>query len=88
MSITSDLAYAEKRLAALINSRADSEEREARADRAERVRADDARCADLAASYQEDYAAHGVSAAAAQCGRMVGRLRETAFARSATPLVA
>ena len=61
MSITSDLAYAEKRLAALINSRADSEERQARADRAERVRADDARCANLAASYQEDYAAHGVS---------------------------
>ena len=37
MSITSDLAYAEKRLAALINSRADSEERQVRADRAERV---------------------------------------------------
>jgi hypothetical protein len=59
MSITSDLAFAEKRLAALINSRADSEEREARADQVARVRADDAKCATLMAEYQEDYRAFG-----------------------------
>ncbi len=60
MSVTSELADAERRLARMINSRADSEEREARADRTERVRRDDLRCRDLAAEYQADYAAHGV----------------------------
>ena len=61
MSVASELQRAEARLAALIHNRADSEEREARADKAERVRRDDLRCRDLAAEYQSDYAAHGVS---------------------------
>lgn len=58
---SAELEAAERRLARMINSRADSEEAERTATKRDRVRADDARCADLAASYQADYAAHGVT---------------------------
>ena len=45
----------------MINSRADSEERERSRNKAERVRADDLKCKDLAAEYQSDYAAHNAT---------------------------
>ena len=61
MSVTSELAEAERRLARMVSVRADAEERQARADKAERVRADDLRCRDLAAEYQGDYQGFGVS---------------------------
>jgi hypothetical protein len=61
MAYTSELAEAERRLARMINSRADSEAAEARADKAERIRADDARCQNLMAEFQEDFGAHGVT---------------------------
>jgi hypothetical protein len=57
-----ELQAAERRLAQMINARADSEERERRADasaRAERIRVDDLRCKDLMAEFQPDYARHG-----------------------------
>jgi hypothetical protein len=60
MSVTSELAEAERRLARMINHRADSEAAEARADKAERIRRDDLRCRDLAAEFQSDFAAFGV----------------------------
>jgi hypothetical protein len=60
MAYTSELAEAERRLAKMIGARADSEEREARTDKAERVRRDDLRCRDLAAEFQSDFAAFGV----------------------------
>ena len=55
-----ELQAAERRLAQMINRRADSDEAETRADQRERVRADDARCASLQAEYQSDYAAFGL----------------------------
>ena len=61
MSLASELERAERRLAALVNSRADAEEAQVRADKAERVRRDDLRCKDLAAEFQNEYAAHGVT---------------------------
>jgi hypothetical protein len=60
MSLTAALADAERRLAAMINRKADADEAEARADALARSRADDAKCQSLAADYQGDYAAHGV----------------------------
>jgi hypothetical protein len=60
MAYTSELAEAERRLAKMIGARADSEEREARTDKAERVRRDDLHCRDLAAEFQSDFAAFGV----------------------------
>jgi hypothetical protein len=62
MTMTAELQAAERRLAQMISRRADSEEAEARDDAAakrERVRADDLKCRDLAASYQPDFAAFG-----------------------------
>jgi hypothetical protein len=61
MAYTDELQRAERRLSELINAKADSVEADARADRAERIRRDDLRCRDLAAEFQGDYAAHGVS---------------------------
>ena len=61
MSMTAALEAAERRLVALINRQADEEEEARRADDRERVRADDLRCRDLAAEFQEDYAAHGAT---------------------------
>jgi hypothetical protein len=61
MSMTDELAKAERRLAEMVNARADSEERERSRDKAERVRLDDLRCKDLAAEYQQDYAAHNAT---------------------------
>ncbi len=61
MSLTAELEAAERRLAAMVRRRADAEEAEARADERERVRADDLRCRDLAADYQPDYQAFGVT---------------------------
>ena len=60
-TMTEELRQAEKKLARMIEARADSEAAEARSDRAERIRADDLKCRDLAAEFQQDYAAHGVS---------------------------
>ena len=54
MSLTAELAEAERRLAAMICRRADDEDAQARADHAERVRADDIRCRGLMAEYQSD----------------------------------
>lgn len=68
MSMTAELEAAERRLAQMISRRADAEEAQARADAAEAradkaalVRADDLRCRDLAAEYQSDYQAFGVT---------------------------
>jgi hypothetical protein len=59
MSYTAELEQAERRLARMINHRADSEEREVRADKAARVRADDAKCQSLMAEFQEDFRQFG-----------------------------
>jgi hypothetical protein len=61
MSLTNALADAERRLAAMIDRRADAEEATARADALARSRADDQKCRSLAADYQGDYAAHGAT---------------------------
>jgi hypothetical protein len=61
MAVTDELARAERRLAEMVNARADSEARERSRDKAERVRLDDLRCKDLAAEYQQDYAAHNAT---------------------------
>jgi hypothetical protein len=61
MSMTAELEAAERKLAAMVNRRYAEEESERRADKAERVRADDLRCRDLAAEYQPDYQAFGVT---------------------------
>ena len=74
MGITSELADAERRLARMINHRADSEAAEARADHAARVRADDARCATLRGEYQQDFAAHGLEVPMARSDEWSGQL--------------
>ncbi len=55
MSMTASLEAAERRLARMINRRADEEEADRRADQRERVRLDDQRCVSLAAEYQPDF---------------------------------
>ena len=59
MAYTQELEQAERRLARMINSRADSDEASARADKAERVRRDDAKCQSLMAEFQEDFRQFG-----------------------------
>jgi hypothetical protein len=59
MALTRELADAERRLAAMINSRADSEETERLAAKRDRIRADDARCQSLQAEFQEDFRQFG-----------------------------
>ena len=76
MSVTSELADAERRLARMINHRADSEAAEARADQAARVRADDARCASLRGEYQQDFAAHGIEVPMARSDEWSGQFEK------------
>jgi hypothetical protein len=76
MSVTSELAEAERRLARMIGARADAEEREARADKAERVRRDDLKCRDLAAEYQSDFAAFGVTPPMARSDEWSGQFEK------------
>jgi hypothetical protein len=76
MSMTSELADAERRLAAMINHRADSEERNARADHVARVRADDARCQSLRGEYQQDFAAHGLEVPMARSDEWSGQFEK------------